>query len=151
VHTIDPHLLRIAYHLIHALGMAVLLGGAVVVAAACRGTDPTAARTVATAYERLFWPVVAIQVLTGIGNVGMLGDQVPEPGSTWGGWLTLKLLLVASLLVASLARTGVVAGHLARPASATTHRSARVLMGLHGATAGLLAAIAALGVRLGHG
>lgn len=153
MHAIDPHTLSVAYRLIHALGMSVLLGGAIVVAAGFgRGAGSAAGAIHAAAwYERLFWPVIAIQVLTGVGNVGMLGASAPGPDTPWGGFFALKLGVVGVALVASTVRTGAVVQLLAQPSAVLSARQDAVLRGLYAATAVLVGVVVFLAVRLAHG
>lgn len=124
--------LHVLVRLVHTLGMGVLLGGALLVAAL---RDPVPA---ARAYEWTFWGAMGVQVLTGVGNLGAVGD--PGPATTWGTIFTWKLALVLVLLAGSAARL------LARPRLA-----ARGLRWAYGATAGFLALIGALAVVLAHG
>lgn len=153
MHAIDPHALSIAYRLIHAAGMAVLLGGAVLVALGFGRGEGTRSDAVGAAarYERWFWPVIAVQALTGVGNAGMLGASLPGPATPWGGWLALKLVAVGVALVASLIRTGVIVQLVAAPEASVSTRGGALLRGLYAGTAGLLAVVVFLAVRLAHG
>lgn len=177
VHIIDPNVLRITYRLLHLLGMAVLVGGAVAVAmhgsvrddeqrgvaprdgvvaggAARAAATPIDVRTMLAAaarYERLFWPVLMVQVLTGVGNVGVMGSRAPGTGGPWGDLFGTKLLLVGVVLAASFVRTGVVALRLADPYAGLSARGARVLRIGYGATAVALGVIVLLAIGMAHG
>ncbi len=149
----NPSTLSITYRLLHLLGMGVFVGGAVGVAMAALGA--TAARTrlldLALRYERLFWPVLAIQVLTGVGNIGVLGHSAPGPATAWGGWLALKFIAIGVVVVASLVRTFAVAWLVAEPDRVLAATGLSWFGRLYWASAALLAAVVFLAVRLAHG
>jgi hypothetical protein len=100
---------------VHTAGMALMLGGAALVWAAAAWGRPHAADGpgrllgLAAAYERLFWLALGVQVMTGIGNLGALGLNLPGPETPWGGRLVLKLLAVLVFALFSLVRTVVIA------------------------------------------
>lgn len=157
MHLVDPHTLELAYLLLHLVGMAVLLGGALMVALVPVGAGPASDDPAgsllggAARYERLFWVIVALQVLTGIGNAGMLGSAMPGPATAWGGLFTVKLALVLAVLVASLVRLGVVARIIGTPGARMTERGCRLLRSLYLGTALFFGAVVLLAVRLVHG
>ncbi len=102
---------------LHVVAAAVVLGGAGLawwmVRDATRTDDPnraTAALSVSRAYEWGFWAALGIVVATGVGNLGALSPTVPGPDTDWGTTLSLKLVLVLTLLVGSVVRTILVAG-----------------------------------------
>ena len=123
---------HVAVRLVHTLGMGVLLGGALVVAMA---RDPRAA---AVPYEWAFWIAMGVQVATGVGNVGALGD--PGLATRWGLTFAWKLGLVVALLLASAAR-----------ALALPRMGPRAMRVWYGATAAGIAAIGGVAVVLAHG
>jgi hypothetical protein len=59
----------------------------------------------ARAYEWTFWALVAVLIVTGIGNVAAYGRGIPGPSTEWGLVLTLKLVGVIGLLVLSVVRS----------------------------------------------
>lgn len=122
---------------LHVLALAVVFGGAVVLAVAAAVPSASARR-----YEYAFWAALAVLVLTGVGNVGAAAPAVPRPESPWGRQFTLKLLAVALFVAFSLVRTGVVAR---RRTDATVER------GWYAATAAWVAVLVGLGVVLAHG
>jgi len=149
----DPATLSITYRLLHLLGMGVLVGGAVVVAWSAAGAAAAQTRLLdlAVRYERLFWPVLAIQVLTGVGNIGALGQTLPGPATAWGGWLALKFIAIGVVVVASLVRTFAVAWLVTEPDRVLVGRGQAWFGRLYWASATLLAAVVFLAVRLAHG
>lgn len=91
----------------HVAGMAILLGGALFVWNSLRtaGVGYDSIR-LAAHYEWVFWGTMALMVVTGVGNMGELG--APGPTTRWGTVLTVKLAVVAVLVVGSFVRTFVV-------------------------------------------
>lgn len=153
MHILDTHTLSSTYRLLHLVGMAVLLGGAIHVAAqsVARASEECDGLLVAAArYEWLFWPVVALQVLTGIGNVGVKGSAVPGPATPWGTFFTIKLILVLLALALSLVRTGLVVELSGTPAP-LVRRGAKLVQLAYVGTAAVLGAIVLIAVRLAHG
>jgi hypothetical protein len=142
--------LALAYRLLHLAGMAVLLGGAFVIAwnGAVGGGEGDAFRHVGR-YERLFWVVVAVQVLSGIGMFGLLYGRSPYPGG-WGV-LMAKLLLVLVLLVLSLFRTAIMASLMREPALGGSRRVQRLVRNSYLLTATVIAVVVALAADLAHG
>jgi hypothetical protein len=145
--------LHVLVRLVHVAGMAVLLGGAVLAWAQLRtGTDDPLAT--AAAYEWLFWGVIGLVVLTGVGNLGAMAPAVPGPGTDWGLTFAIKLAAVVGLLAGSLARTLAVARRRAladssneRPCVASLGR----LPAVYAATVGYLLALVALAEVLARG
>ena len=142
----DHHLVALVIRWIHVGAMATLLGGALLLAwLAARGPHG-AIVDVAARYEQVFWAGLGVVVLTGVGNLGAFGLALPAPSTTWGGTFGLKMLSVVALVALSLPRSLIVA-RLQRGAGAP----ADPMRSLYTATAGLLAAIAAMAVWLAHG
>lgn len=116
---LPPYPTHLAVRWLHLLGMAALVGGAVLVWAALRyGADhdpPTASARLAATYEWLFWAGAGLLVLTGVGNLGAMAPAVPGPGTTWGTAFSIKLVGVFGLLVGSVVRTLGVVGLLVSP------------------------------------
>jgi hypothetical protein len=132
--------------------MASLLGGASLLALVAHSNflRPRRVLTIACRYEWLFWIVVAAIVLTGVGNVGLLGAAAMGPGSHWGDTLTVKLTLVVALLVLSLFRTALVV-RLATIRQGLSRAGALLVEGAYATTAAGVAAITYYAVRMAHG
>jgi hypothetical protein len=142
------------YRAIHLVGMAVLLGGAVLVALRGTGRADRAWLREAQRYEWFFWAAMLLQVISGIGNLGVRGAGVPGPEQPWGALLYLKLVLVLLLLLASLVRSTAVARLLAAEVligeAPAEQGQARVGLA-YGATVALLGLIVLAAVRMAHG
>jgi uncharacterized membrane protein len=95
---------------LHVLGVAVLVGAATALwygfrpAAAGENADSSLFR-LARAYEWAFWAIVAVVIVTGIGNVAAYGRGIPGPTTEWGLVLTAKLVAIVGLLVLSVLRS----------------------------------------------
>lgn len=152
---LDPAVLRILYRFVHLLGMAALLGGALLLTASlARGdlADESNALRLARRYEWLFWIVLALQVFTGLGNVGMQAAAFEGFDTARDRYLLYKLLLLLALLLGSLTRTELV--HRATALVEGARQRAvgpRVLARAYGLTAGALGAITFFALRLAHG
>lgn len=138
--------------LLHVLGVAVLLGGSAAVWGVLRrGGRVDAALSLAARYEWLFWGVVAVVVVTGVGNVGAFRGAVPGPGTDWGRTLAVKLGGVVGLLVGSLVRTAMVERCRELGGRSVGRTAVRRLRFGYGATALYLAALLLLAGVLAHG
>lgn len=148
----DAHAFSVVIRWLHVAAMAIAFGGAGLVALlamarpALRAPDLT---RVATIYERAFWGAAGVLVMTGVGNLGAFGGQLPSRDSEWGVTLLAKLALVVALMLLSVPRTLVVV-QLAAVADGGSVRSAPLLARLYLATLGGLVAISALAVWLSH-
>ena len=141
---------------LHVLGLALLLGGAAGVLLAVRTpkSDPLA---LAVGYEWLFWPVLGVMVVTGVGNLAAVG--APGPATDWGATFTAKLGLVLLFVLGSLLRTVTVvrmSGEAkGKPPLGAVRSRERALRRwtrrAYGATAGLLVVLVVLGEVLAHG
>jgi uncharacterized membrane protein len=95
---------------LHVLGAGVLIGAAATLWYAFR---PVAEGEVVTghsirlarAYEWTFWAIIAVLIVSGIGNVAAYGRGIPGPASEWGLVLAVKLIGVVGLLVLSVVRS----------------------------------------------
>lgn len=141
---------------LHVLGMALLLGGAVLTWGylRCFAPPPNSRRhqsalEIAQAYEWVFWGAIGVLVMTGIGNLGALAPHLPSPQTRWGAVLTSKLLALIVFLVLSAVRLFVL--HEQRIKTGLTERDQRVLQYLYGLTAGYVMVLLALAEVLAHG
>src|SRR5882724_5256507 len=91
-----------AVRYVHVASAALLVGGALTVcglsASRAAIADVSAVRGAAVLYERVFWLVIGVSVATGISNLGLKGDGLLGPDTTWGKALFIKLAAVLSLL-----------------------------------------------------
>lgn len=149
--THDPHAFSLVIRWAHLAGMAVALGGAVLISALVFTRRSTAGAAVALAaaagYERLFWGAAGVLVMTGIGNLGTLGRGLPFPTTGWGETFVVKLWAVVALLVISLPRSLIV---LRLMTSGATVEAQAVLRRVYGPTVALLIIIVAAAELLAH-
>ena len=138
----------------HVAAATLLIGGAFtnagLSASATLIPDSSAVRAAAILYERLFWLAVAVSVATGISNLGLKGDGLLGPDTTWGAALFFKLTAVFALLIVSLVRSDFIvrcraAAKMGRPARA--HRA----RGAYWITVALLLGVLWGGLGLAHG
>ena len=155
---LDHHTLTVIYRLAHMAGMAILVGGAVsVVVSGMRpapvppDTSTSVLLTSAFRYESVFWPVIAIQVLIGVGMVGLRGGGLPPPDGSWGYFFNLKLMILFGALVLSLIRSAVIAGLLDEAPIDLPRRAAQLVLGAYSITAVTLFSIVFAAVRMSHG
>jgi hypothetical protein len=143
-----------AVRYVHVVSGALLVGGALTLCglSASTGTiaDSSAVRGAAVLYERLFWLVIGVSVATGISNLGLKGEGLLGPDTTWGTALSIKLAAVLSLLILSLVRTDFVVRCLAR-AAVGARRERMVLTALYGVSVTLLLGVLWGGLGLAHG
>src|SRR5262245_51655404 len=101
-----------AVRYVHVASVAVLAGGAVLIALLCAmhayGDPLRVALPIAVVYEWIFWSVVGVTAATGVSNLGLKGDGLLGPQTGWGAALTIKLSAVVAWLCLSLVRTSVV-------------------------------------------
>ncbi|GEM_PF-1266158 len=90
---------------VHVLGAGLLLGGS-----SCLWLlfllDRDISVQLLTWFELLFWPIAAIVVFTGLGNI--VGFGVAPPGTNAGLAFTLKLTVLLAIVVSSVLRSLVV-------------------------------------------
>lgn len=137
--------LHLFVRLVHVLGMAVLVGGALVAWSECRRVGADSLR-LARRYEWAFWGVLGAMLVTGVGNLAAVGP--PRPSTDWGTVLTLKLLLVLGLVLGSFCRTLLVL-RLTDPSG--DRRGAGALRPWYGATVVVLLVLVGLAEVLAHG
>ena len=144
-----------AVRYIHVASVALLTGGAVTLCALCvrpRADRETAAAVLAApVYEWMFWSVVGITAVTGVSNLGLKGDGLMAPETTWGRALTMKLTAALVLLALSLVRTDFVIRCSAAVGRGVSDRMRTVLGALYGVTVVLLLGALWLGLGLAHG
>jgi uncharacterized membrane protein len=107
--------------------------------------------SVAIAYEWMFWAAVGIAVATGVGNLGLKGDGLLAASTGWGTALSIKLVLVLTLLAMSLVRSNVVI-RLKQLSESLDHRRTPIVLAiLYGLTTAALFGAAWIGLGLAHG
>ncbi|QLG29645.1 hypothetical protein HUG10_18725 (plasmid) [Halorarum halophilum] len=97
--------LHLAVRTVHLLSMVALVG----VSAGAWYALRTNSRPGVAGLRRVecaFWAVLGLLLATGVGNIGALG--APGPGTRWGGFLTVKLLVVLVVVLGSFVRTSAV-------------------------------------------
>jgi hypothetical protein len=100
-----------AVRYVHVVSVALLTGGALIVAALWILPDALAldaAFAAASAYEWTFWSVAGITVATGVSNLGLKSEGLLGPAIGWGAALSIKLGTVLALLALSLMRSDAV-------------------------------------------
>jgi hypothetical protein len=149
----DPFFqLWFAVRYVHVASVALLAGGALIIATGCLvpsdGGDTNALRA-APAYEWTFWILIGIVAVTGVSNLGLKGEGLMGPATSWGRALTTKLGAVLGLLALSLVRTDFVIRCGA--AAALTGRARAIAGWLYAATVAVLLAALWIGLGLAHG
>lgn len=148
----DAHAFSVVIRWLHVAAMAIAFGGAglmVLLSTARPDLRAPELTRVATIYERTFWAAAGVLVMTGVGNLGVFGAQLPARDSAWGLTLLTKLTLVVALMLVSLPRTLVVA-QLGALDEDVSPRTAPLLARLYLLTFGALVLISALAVWLSH-
>lgn len=144
-----------AVRYVHVVSVAILTGGAVTVCASCLSSraapERQLARGLAPAYEWAFWSIAGVTVATGISNLGLKGDGLLGPETTWGTALLVKLIAVFLLMALSLVRTDVVIRCLKMPRAGGPARAHTVLSALYGLTVIVLLGALWIGLGLAHG
>ncbi len=143
------HALSLFVRWAHVVGMAAILGGALLVwwlAVRRNGANAGLVVDVAERYEWIFWAAIGVQVMTGVGNLGAFGDALPSTASGWDTKLIVKLVAVLALAVLSVPRTLAV---LALAGEKTPRPD--LLSALYGGTTMIVVGIAGLAVWLAHG
>lgn len=146
---LPPGPTHLAVRWLHVLAMATLVGGALLCWGLLRRQDSDEL-PVLRAYEWLFWAGAGLAVLTGVGNLGVIGPAVPHPRTAWGMAFSVKLVGVLGLLLGSAVRTlGVL--HLADASGDLSPAILDRLRTSYAATALWLLGILALAEVLAHG
>jgi hypothetical protein len=143
-----------AVRYVHVASAAVLVGGAGTICGLSASTaaigDSTAVRAAAVLYEQMFWLAIGLSVATGISNLGLKGEGLLGPDTTWGTALSLKLTAVLSLLILSLVRSDFII-RCGAAAIAGGRRERIAIAVLYGVTGLLLMGILWGGLGLAHG
>jgi hypothetical protein len=144
-----------AVRYVHVVSVALLAGGATIVASCCLtprvSRSPDAALLAAPLYEWLFWSLIAVIVATGVSNLGLKGDGLMGSMTSWGKALTVKLGAVLVLLALSLVRSDFVIRCTGTAYACVTARARTVLGALYGVTVVLLLGALWMGLGLAHG
>ena len=138
---------------LHVTSVAFLFGGALLLfilflVSKRRAGDRQTMLDLMQAYEWGSWVAVGLIVMTGAGNLGHLGDALPDPNSEWGQKLTIKLGMVGVFLVFSAVRSlGVTLVQLRAEAQGSLPGA---LQAMYALTAVFVAAILGVAVALAH-
>ena len=142
---------------LHVAAMAGLFGGALLIVALSLQSSGQGGEdrhsvllTVAQTYEWLFWLAIGLLVMTGVGNLGAFGSDVPEPETTWGGKLVIKLAAVGAFALLSLIRTLLVI-ILGAATGGETRGQRTILRWAYTSSLVMAAVIVAIAVSLAHG
>lgn len=149
----DLHALSFIMRWLHVAGMTFMVGGAGLLTLTAINTTIDARTLVkfATAYEALFWIVLGVQVISGVGNMGAFGAALPLPATAWGAQFLVKLGIVLILILLSLVRSMfvLVAGNI--ETAGTVAAFPRMALTVYGGTVLTLLVILWLAVGLAHG
>ena len=134
--------------------MAAILGGAVLVwwlsaRPSQMNPDNGSHLEVAHRYEWIFWIAIGVQAMTGVGNLGAFGQNIPAATTPWGARLTVKLVAVLAFALVSVPRTLAIAA-LSDKRPAALGRL-QVVPILYAGTVVAVLVIVALAVWLAHG
>jgi hypothetical protein len=154
---VDQHTLSFMVRWIHVCSMAFLLGTSVFLFALAfqsRGLGPgdqgRLLLGVAQRFEFLFWVAIGVQVITGIGNLGAFGANLPPPASIWGSKFVVKLSLFLLFMLLSDIRSLVVVHLGVRAITIDAARMSRLARGIYGSTGVTLAVLVLIAVSLAH-
>jgi hypothetical protein len=145
-----------AVRYVHVASVALLAGGAMMIAASALvprgGRADDALLSAASLYEFAFWLMIGIVVATGVSNLGLKGEGLMGPWTAWGRALTTKLGAVILLLALSLVRSDfVIRCGAATSAAGVADRGRAILGALYAATVAMLLGALWLGLGLAHG
>ena len=144
-----------AVRYVHLCSVTLLAGGSFLICALCvsSGSDREsgAALVAAALYEWAFWMIVGVTVATGVSNLGLKGQGLLGPGTSWGTALSIKLGGVLLLLALSLVRSDFVIRWRAVPDERASGRGLVILGALHGVTLVVLLSALWIGLGLAHG
>jgi hypothetical protein len=144
-----------AVRYVHVAAVALLAGGGTMLAAWCLmprdGAGADAALVAAPIYEWTFWLLVGLVAVTGVSNLGLKGEGLMSPATSWGRALTTKLAAVLTLLAVSLLRSDFVIRWCAGPRLALSNRARTIAGALYAATVAIVLAAMWIGLGLAHG
>ena len=144
-----------AVRYVHLASVTLLVGGSFVVCALCASSraarDSGAALAAAALYEWAFWSIAGVTVATGVSNLGLKGQGLLGPGTSWGTALSIKLGAVLLLLALSLVRSDFVIRWRAVTDNGASGRGRMILSALYGLTLAVLLAALWIGLGLAHG
>ena len=144
-----------AVRYVHVVSVALLTGGAATVCLSClsdrAAPERQVARVLAPAYEWAFWSIAGVTVATGISNLGLKGEGLLGPETTWGTALLVKLIAVLLLMALSLVRTDFVIRCRKIPRSGGSAATDDVLAALYLLTVIVLLGALWIGLGLAHG
>lgn len=141
---------------LHVTSASLLFGGAVLLFLLCytnRRRRPESRQVLLelmSLYEWAFWAAAGLLVMTGVGNLGSYGANLPEPDTSWGDKFIVKLLLVVAILLLSAFRTMSVAIVRLSEGAATVRNGMNTLGALYAMTAVLAMGAIGLAVMLSH-
>jgi hypothetical protein len=144
-----------AVRYVHVASMALLAGGALTLCALCASasarSESEAALVAAPLYEWAFWSVIGVTVATGVSNLGLKGEGLMGPDTTWGTALSIKLAAVLLLLALSLVRSDFVIRCRSAIHVGLSARARTILGALYGLTVAVLLGALWIGLGLAHG
>jgi hypothetical protein len=152
----DPfYELWFAVRYVHVAAVALLGGGALLLALSCfvpRAVTATDSGWIAAStYEWTFWTLIGVVAVTGVSNLGLKGEGLLDPATSWGRALMTKLVAVLALLAISLLRSDLVIRCAAAPSSALSARARAVAGSLYAVTVVMILGVMWLGLGLAHG
>jgi uncharacterized membrane protein len=109
-----------------------------------------AALVAAPLYEWLFWSLIAVIAASGVSNLGLKGDGLMGPATSWGRALTVKLGAVLALLALSLVRSDFVIRYAGAGDASMTARARTIIGALYGVTVVFLLGALWIGLGLAH-
>ena len=152
---LDAHALSFVIRWVHVVAMTLMLGGAGLMALfAARvgwGEQERAGLKFALEYEKWFWLALGLQVISGVGNLGAFGANLPTSDTEWGRSFLWKLGIVLIFVLVSMVRTMFIVLFDNADGVALRAGLARVLSVTYAGTALILLGALWLAVALAHG
>jgi putative copper export protein len=140
---------------VHLVSVAFLLGGALLLLLLFQirrkgRLEGSSLLEVLRVYESASWASVGLAVMSGVGNLGRFGEALPKADTEWGREFSVKMVLVLLFVLLSVVRTLSVAFASSSGAAPISRKVERNLLGLYGASAVLLVAVAGFAVAMAH-